>query len=286
MKPLFINGPSATSRFIICAILSFLCISIDHANDHLSSIRSALSLVVYPIQALVNAPVQAGEAIAGNLKSRQQLLADNERLREQNLLLSSRNQRFEALERENERLRELLDSSVVFDQQVIVADVLAIETTPSSRQIVIDKGTNQGTYVGQPMLDANGVIGQVMNVGPFSSTGLLITDARHALPVLVNRNGLRALAVGGDAKDELSLSFVSVNADIKIGDLLVTSGLGQRFPAGYPVGRVTDVHLDPGEPFARIAVKPTARVGHTREVLLVGPRPPELNDERVSAVTE
>ncbi|MGE3564997.1 MAG: rod shape-determining protein MreC [Gammaproteobacteria bacterium] len=285
MKPLFINTPSPTARFITCAILSFLFISIDHANDHLSAIRAALSVVVYPIQAVVNAPVQAGATVIGSLRSRAHLLEENARLQRENLLLSSKSQRYLALERENERLRELLDSSVVFDQQVIVADVLAIETTPSARQIIVDKGTNQGAYVGQPLIDAYGVIGQVAEVGPFSSTALLITDPRHALPVLVNRNGLRALAVGGENPNELSLSFVSTNSDIKVGDLLVTSGLGRRFPAGYPVGRVRDVSIKPGDAFATVVVEPSAKVGHTREVLMIGPRPPDVDDERLSAIS-
>ncbi|MEQ8234024.1 MAG: rod shape-determining protein MreC [Gammaproteobacteria bacterium] len=284
IKPLFINTPSITARFVTCAILSFLLISIDHANDHLAAVRSALSVVVYPVQVLVNAPVEAAANVADSMKSRRALLEENAQLRERNLLLSTRSQRYMALERENERLRELLDSSVVFDQQVIVADVLAIETTPAARQIVIDKGSNQGVFLGQPLLDAAGVVGQVSAVGPFSSTGLLVTDPRHALPVLINRNGLRAIAVGGDQSNQLSLSFVSTNADVKPGDLVVTSGLGRRFPAGYPVGRVTEVSLVPGDPFATVIVEPSAQVGHTREVLLVGPRPPQLDDERVSSL--
>lgn len=284
MKPLFINAPSPTARFATCAVLSFLFVSIDHSNDHLSAIRAALSVLVYPVQYVVNAPVQLGADVAGRLRTRTRLIAENEKLRADNLRLSSKAQRFEALEQENARLRELLDSSSSFQHQVLVADVLAIETTPSSRQIVLNKGASEGVFVGQPMLDANGVIGQVSHVGPFSSTGLLITDPRHALPVRVNRSGLRAIAIGGGDRDQLSLSFVSGNADIKVGDLVVTSGLGGRFPSGYPVGRVADVSLDPGATFATILIDPSARVGHTREVLLVGPPPTGLEDERVSAV--
>ena len=231
-------------------------------------------MLIYPIQVVVNTPVEAGAMLAENLATRERLLAENARLKRENLLLSSKSQRFLALERENERLRELLDSSVVFDQEVIAADVLAIETTPSSRQIVINKGTNQGAFVGQPVLDAYGVIGQIAFVGPFSSTALLVTDPRHALPVLINRNGLRAVAVGGDNPQELTLSFVSTNADVKVGDLLVTSGLGRRFPPGYPVGKAKDVSIAPGEPFATVVVEPSAKVGQSREVLLVGPRAP------------
>ncbi|MGR8920642.1 MAG: rod shape-determining protein MreC [Gammaproteobacteria bacterium] len=267
-----------------CAILSFLCISIDHNNDHLSSIRAGLSVLIYPVQLAVNVPVDAAIALGDNLASRRALVVENDRLKTENLRLSSRTHRFEALERENQRLRELLDSSLVFDQEVIAADVLAIETSPSARQIVVDKGSNQGVYVGQPLLDAQGVIGQISHVGPFSSTALLITDPRHALPVLVNRNGLRAIANGGEQPDQLNLSFVSTNADIREGDLVVTSGLGRRFPAGYPVGRVKSVEVEPGASFSTIRVEPSAQVGHSREVLLVGPRPPALDDERVSAV--
>lgn len=240
--------------------------------------------MVYPVQYVVSLPVDYGSAMVENLSSRAHLVAENERLRSENQLLSAKNQRYSALESENQRLRQLLDSSSALSQDVVVADVLAIETTPSKRQIVIDKGSNQGVFVGQPMLDANGVIGQVAEVGPFSSTGLLITDPRHALPVLINRSGLRAIAVGGDSPDELTLSFVAINADVKKGDLVVTSGLERRFPAGYPVGKIVDVSVKPGDPFATIVVQPSAKVGHSREVMLVGPRVESLGLDRISAV--
>jgi len=228
--------------------------------------------------------VDAGAAIARGVSSRTHLLSENERLKAENLMLSTRSQRYASLERENERLRGLLDSSVIFDQDVIVADVLAIETSPSARQIVVDKGSNQGVYVGQPLLDAFGVIGQISHVGPFSATALLITDTRHALPVLINRNGLRTIAVGVERADELHLSFVSTNADIKLGDLVVTSGLGQRFPAGYPVGSIKDISVEPGSSFTTVVVEPSAKVGRSRQVLLLGPRPNSFEDERVSAL--
>lgn len=246
--------------------------------------RATLSLFVYPIQVAVNAPVDVLSAVADHLDSRNDLVADNARLRDENRELRRRSLRYAALLRENERLRDLLDSSVVFDEHVIAADVLAMEMSPTSRQIVIDKGANQGVYTGQPVLDAYGVIGQVAHVSPFSSTAILVTDPRHALPVLVNRNGLRAIAAGADAPNQLVLSFVPANADIRAGDLVVTSGLGQRFPAGYPVGRVEAVRVDAGAAFATVEVKPAARVGSTREVLLIGPRGPGIDGERVSAV--
>ena len=266
-------------------ILSFLCISIDHKHQHLTAIRAALSVVVYPAQVVANAPVAAVRAVAGNLNTRQNLISENERLRSENLRLSTRTQRFAALEHENRRLRQLLDSSVIFDDDVLVADVLAIETSPAARQIVVNKGSNHGVYVGQPLLDAHGVIGQVSEVGPFSSTALLITDPRHAIPVIVNRNGLRAIAVGSNRGDKLELSFVSTNADVAPGDLVVTSGLGRRFPAGYPVGRISSIDTRAGESFIEVVVDPSGKVGQSREVLLIGPRPIQLDNESISAVT-
>lgn len=236
------------------------------------------------MQYVVSVPVDYGSSVVEGLRTRARLINENERLRSENQLLSAKNQRFSALENENQRLRKLLDSSSALSQDVVVADVLAIETTPSARQIVLNKGSNQGVFVGQPMLDANGVIGQVSQVGPFSSTGLLITDPRHALPVLINRSGLRAIAVGGDSPDELTLSFVAINADVKAGDLVVTSGLERRFPAGYPVGKIRKVSVEPGDPFATIVVEPSAKVGHSREVMLVGPRVEALGEDRISSV--
>ena len=282
---MFVSSSSAVARFASCAILSFILISVDHRHAHLAAVRATLSLLVYPIQIAVNAPVDALSAVSDRLRSHADLVTDNARLRDENRAMRQRSLRYSALLRENERLRELLDSSVVFDEHVIAADVLAMETSPASRQIVIDKGANQGVYVGQPLLDAYGVIGQVAQVNAFSSTAILITDPRHALPVLVNRNGLRAIAAGADSPNQLILSFVPANADIRAGDLIVTSGLGQRYPAGYPVGRVERVQVDSGASFATVEVRPAARIGSTREVLLIGPRGAELDGERVSAVT-
>jgi rod shape-determining protein MreC len=229
--------------------------------------------VVYPIQYVVNLPVRAVDAVAETLAGRSQLLSDNGRLRQENLLLRSRVQKFAALESENRRLRGLLDATSDLGEEVLVADVLAIETQAAKRQIVINKGSLQHIYVGQPVADAHGILGQVADVGRFSSTAILITDARHAIPVQINRNGLRAIASGGEANDELSLNFIPNNADIAVGDLVVSSGLDHRFPAGYPVGEVLSIDDVPSEQFARVRVRPAAHVGRSREVLLVWPRP-------------
>ena len=255
-----------------CLILSFLLISIDHRHQNLSALRAVLSMAVYPVQYIVTLPVRLVDAAAGNLRSRDSLQKDNDALHAENLMLRARTQRYAALEQENRRLRELLDSSPVLGEEVVVADVLAVDANPAARQILINKGSRHHIYVGQPIADAQGVLGQVTQVGPFSSTAMLISDARHALPVQVNRTGLRAIAVGAGESDSLLLSFVPTNADVVIGDLVVSSGLDKRFPAGYPVGKVQEVSVVPGEPFSRIVVDPAAQLGRSREVLLVWPQ--------------
>lgn len=230
-------------------------------------------MAVYPIQYLAALPMRIGDGIAESFKARESLIEDNRRLHEENLMLRSHTAKFSAIERENERLRKLLDSTMERREEVVVADTISIEPNASSRQIVINRGARQGVYEGQPVADAFGILGQVVQVGPFTSTVLLISDPRHALPVQINRSGVRAVASGEGEGDELVLSFVPTNADIKVGDLVVCSGLGHQFPAGYPVGEVKSIDAEPGEPFAKIIVAPSAHLGRSREVLLVWPHP-------------
>jgi rod shape-determining protein MreC len=269
---LFTDAPSPTARFIACVIVSFLVISVDHQHQQLAALRSVVAMGVYPLQYLASLPVALVDMAARNLASRGSLLQDNEQLVAENFRLKTRTLRFEALESENGRLRALLDSSTERGEQSVVADLLAVDSNPAAQQIVIDKGSRDHIYVGQPIADAHGILGQVVQVAPFSSTALLISDARHAMAVQVNRTGLRAIAVGAGHSTELFLSFVPPKADVRVGDLVVSSGLDNRFPAGYPVGVVTGVSLSPGEPFARIAVKPSAQIGSSHEVLLVWPQ--------------
>ncbi len=240
--------------------------------------------MIFPVQYAVNAPIRAFGRLTERLSTHQHVASENERLRSENLALRARSQKFAALTHENQRLRELLDSSAGFRETVVGADVLAIETSPSARQIVIDKGTRQGAFVGQPVVDAYGVLGQIVQAGPFSATALLVTDVAHAVPVQINRTGLRAICVGAGELDEMTLSFVPTSADIKIGDLVVTSGLGDRFPAGYPVGEVSEFRIDHGEPFAHIVVTPSAQVSRASEVLLVWPERDPLDAAAVSTV--
>lgn len=208
------------------------------------------------------------------------LLRDrNEALRRENLVLNARLQQLLALESENMRLRDLLGSSFRIGERVLIAEILAVDLDPGHQQVVINKGSSSGVFVGQPVLDANAVMGQVVRTNPFSSTVLLITDSDHALPVELNRNGLRTIARGSGVGQDLELLYIPKNADVRIGDLLVTSGMGGRFPRGYPVARVTAVRHDPNDPFTVVTAEPTARLDRSREVLLVWTLNPETEIE-------
>ena len=259
-----------TPRLVVCAVISFLCISVDRQSNYLNPVRETLSFVVYPIQLAVDLQMGLAETISSYLKKQKTLMSDLEKLRTENLQLSVRAQRYSAVKRENSRLRDLLDFPVVPNQRTIVANILSIDTKSGSQQIVVNKGENTGAQVGQAMIDVHGVIGQVIKVGPYSSVGLLITDPKHSIPVELNRTGLRAVVTGIDESKKLSLSFVPIDADVVVGDLVVSSGLGNRFPSGYPVGTIKSVARVNGESFADISVEPISDLTFSREVLLVG----------------
>jgi len=245
--------------------------TVDHRQGHLESVRSALSVIIYPVQYLVDVPAKMTGWATESLVTHQLLLEKNERMQEEQLLLNSRLQKFNVLEAENQRLRKLLESSFKLSERVIIAELLAVDLQPFRHTIVINKGIREGVFDGQPIVDSNGVMGQIIHVGPFSSTVLLITDPTHALPVQVDRNGLRAIAVGTGQSQRLQLEHLPNNADIQKGDLIVSSGLGGRFPAGYPVGTISEIVLDPAESFAKVTVVPSAKLEQSREVLLVWP---------------
>ena len=226
-------------------------------------------MVVYPLQQIVDIPVNLGLWASESFTDRTQLLEENKNYRMQQTILKTQVQKMTAIEAENVRLRELLQSSKRVSDQVLIAEILAVDLDPFTRQIVINKGENFEVYNGQPILDADGVMGQVIHVGPFTSTAMLITDPNHAIPVEINRTGFRAIAIGLGGKGELELPNIPNNTDIAENDFLVTSGLGGRFPPGYPVGVISKVETDVSQSYARVSVVPTAHLDRGREVLLV-----------------
>lgn len=269
IKPLFIQGPSITVRVVLAVVLSGALMVLDHREQLLDPVRQTLSAAVHPIRIIADLPASALAATTDLLRSRRELAAEIERLRDQQLRYEARLQKLDSLEVENIRLRNLLESSYEVGESVLIAELLRIDLDPYTHLIQIDKGAGAGVYAGQPVLDANGIIGQVDRVGTFSSSVRLLTDPSHALPVQVNRNGVRAIATGTGKLDSLELNGLPNNTDIREGDLLVSSGLGGRFPEGYPVARVTTVDINPGQPFAHVTADPTGAVNRIREVLLV-----------------
>lgn len=249
--------------------LSMVLMTLDHRYTQLESLRAGLSIVVYPLQLAVELPGSIADWFREALATRRRLQEENASLHTQLLMLKAQGQKLQALEVENIRLRELLESSFDIGEKVLVAELMSANLDPYKHQIVINKGELDRVYPGQPLLDAEGVMGQVVHVGPYTSTAVLITDTSHAIPVQVNRNGIRTIALGSGTINKLELPYLPNNADVQAGDLLVTSGLGGRFPAGYPVAVVEAVQHDPGHTFARIVAKPTARLDRSREVLLV-----------------
>jgi rod shape-determining protein MreC len=271
-----------TARLLLALTCSAVLIMADHRYQHLESIRSALSVAVYPLQYLAHLPVASFHGMREGLAGNGELHTQNEALKRENLFLKARLQKLEALEAENMRLRDLLGSSFKIGDRVLIAELLAVDLDPYRQQVLINKGESSGVFEGQPVLDANAVMGQVVRVNPLSATVLLITDANHALPVQVNRNGLRTVAEGTGFVNRLQLPHLPNNADVRVGDLLVTSGLGGHFPPGYPVAMVTEVRREPGKPFATVVAEPTARLDRSREVLLVWTLPPALLSDYLS----
>jgi len=256
------------------AFVSVLLMVLDHRFAATSNLRSALSLVVDPLRYLVNLPSDIYSWASDSLTAHNTLEEENQTLRIRNQLLETRLQKYSSLVAENANLRALLksvDSHQEQFQRVLVAEILSVDMDPFRRLIVINKGTNDEVFVNQPIVGAQGVMGKVIGVGPLSSTVMLITDPNHSLPVQVNRNGVRAIAIGEPRQNQLSIIHQPNNADIHVGDLLVTSGLGCIFPPGYPAGRVVKINTNPSLPFADIIVQPSATLDRNREVLLVWP---------------
>ncbi len=258
--------------------MSITLMTLDHRFHHVDQLRASLSLIIYPIRYIVNMPADMGNWASDAFMSRKSLQAENLDLKTKNRLLKAELQKFNYVKTENLHLRALLKSSKKFDSRVLIAELLSVDLDPYKRQVVINKGSNHGVYPGQPMVDAQGVMGLITNVGLFTSTALLITDPEHATPIQLLRNGLRAIASGTGAANRFELENIPNNSDIKVGDEFVTSGLGCVFPTGYPAGRIVEINTDPSLPFAQVIAEPAAALDRSREVLLVWPSNERLND--------
>jgi len=281
MKPIFARGISNQFRLTLAIILSVILIV---ANNRLDPVRKSVSSVLSPLQYVANVPGALLDWSAESLATRNMLSKQNKELLRQQLLMSERLQRFEHLRQENDRLRALLGSPVHMDSKKVVAEVMEVASDPYHQYVVLNHGAMSGVFVGQPVVDALGVVGQVVEVNELTSRVLLISDATHGIPVRITRNDVRLVVKGTGVLDELELSYVSKSTDIRVGDLLVSSGLGNRFPEGYPVARVMSVVKDDGQSYASVIAQPLAALDRIRYLLLIWPDGslPDEQDESLS----
>ncbi|MDO6678639.1 rod shape-determining protein MreC [Shewanella sp. 4_MG-2023] len=268
MKPIFVRGISQQFRLTLAIILSVVLLI---ANDRLEPLRQSISSVLSPLQYLANVPGVMLDWSADSIATRNMLAIQNKELMRQQLLMSERLQRFEHLRQENERLRALLGSPVHMDSRKVVAEVMEVASDPFRHYVVLNHGARTGVFVGQSVVDAKGVVGQVVEVSELTSRVLLLTDTSHGIPVRITRNDVRAIAQGTGDIDEIELRHVAKSTDVKVGDLLVTSGLGKRFPEGYPVARVMNISRDAGQSYSIISAQPLAALDRIRYVLLIWP---------------
>lgn len=276
--PRAFNEPSPVLRLLVLSALALTLMVLDNRNEHLEDVRRFLAAATYPIKVVIDAPFAVKRWASESLGGAGSLGDEVDALRTRLMVQDARLQRMAALEAENARLRALLDSTAKVGDRVLIAEIMSVDMDPFRHRIVVNKGSQDRVYVGQAMIDSEGIVGQITRDQVFSAEAILITDADHALPVELVRNRLRTIAVGTGQIDRLDLPFLPRNADVREGDLLVTSGLGGTFPAGYPVGTIASVSGKTGEPFLTVTATPAAALNRIREVLLIwsGEDEPEL----------
>ncbi|WP_299805460.1 rod shape-determining protein MreC [uncultured Shewanella sp.] len=292
MKPIFARGISNQFRLTLAVIMSVILLV---ANDRLEPVRNSLSSLLSPLQYVANIPGALLDLSAESLATRNMLAKQNKELLRHQLLMSERLQRFEHLRQENDRLRGLLGSPVHMDAKKVVAEVMEVASDPFRQYVVLNHGSRSGVFVGQPVVDAQGVVGQVVQVSELTSRVLLLSDTTHGIPVRITRNDVRLMAFGTGVLDELELRHVAKSTDVRVGDLLVSSGLGKRFPEGYPVARIMSVEKDDGKNYATVIAQPLAALDRIRYLLLLWPdiesddgelTPPQGVEEAIKASQE
>ena len=266
------RGPSFGFRFFCYAVVSVVLMFYDRRGGFLDTARYGLQAAIYPLQLAVNSPSAAWSWLEESFTTREKLQTELAALRDQLRTQQLVTLRQAALERENATLRGLNAALPEVIDRRLIGEVISVELSNLRQRLLVNRGGTHGVYRSQPVITGDGVLGQVFRIGPFSSEIILITDAEHALPVQVVRSGVRTIALGTGRSTSLELPYVPKNYDVKVGDLLVTSGLGKVFPFGLPVARVTKVELFPAEPLARIHAVPLAGIENDREVLFIWER--------------
>jgi len=268
-RPIIGRGPPLGLRFFFLAVLSIVVMVLDHRGGYLETTRYWLQTAANPLYAVVQAPFQAWDWLTGSFSDRARLRTENAQLNDELREARVKLLRFDALSEENRRLRAIRNASQGIGERTLIAEIVHVDVDPYRHRVRINKGSDDGVFKGQPVLDAFGIVGQVTRVDRVGSEIILISDNEHAIPVQVNRNGIRSIAVGTGDIHRLSLPFLTIESDVLPDDLLVSSGLDGIFPAGYPVARITKVERDPAETFAVVEARPLAQLDRSREVLLL-----------------
>jgi rod shape-determining protein MreC len=277
-KPtLFDPEASATLRLAGYLLLGVVLMVADHHSSYLERVRQAASLVAHPLYLLAASPARAARWIAEGFSDRQRLVRENRDLAQSLLLAEARLNRLQAVQQQNLRLRELLGAKRALGLQVQFAELMDVDLDPFRHRILINLGARHGVFAGQAVIDAHGVMGQVLTVGPVSSHAILITDPGHALPVVVDRTGQRLIAYGTGQPGRLLVPNISISADVRAGDRLFTSGLGGIFPPGLPVARISALRSDDTGHFVVAEAVPSARMERSGEVLLLWDAPPPID---------
>jgi len=261
------------SRLIGFILLSIALMTLDYQTHYLREMRSLLSTLAYPLQWVINAPGNWATHVSPYFQNKFSLIEENKHLHYEHFLTQAKLQKMLSLEHENARLRALLQTGAELHDAFLVAEILQMDPDPFVHVAVVNKGKRDGVFLGQPVVDAEGIMGKVIEINKITSRVMFITDTSHGIPVENIRNGVRAIGIGTGNMDKLELQHVPLTTDIKIGDKLVTSGLGGGYPAGYPVGLVSEFVHEAGAPFATIRVKPIAKLGQSRQILLIQTEP-------------
>ena len=263
------HGSAPGFRFTLYAIVAIVIMVLDQRGGWLNEARFLLQAAAYPLQLAVSSPSAAWAWIKESTETREALRAENARLRLRVSELALRALNYDGLARENSQLRGLAHALPPIADRWLVGEIINVELTTLRQRLLINRGTTNGVFEGQAVLDGWGLLGQTIHTGPWSTEVILVTDPEHAVPVQIERTGMRTIAVGAGNEGTLALPYLPANADVKVSDLLVTSGLGGVFPAGYPVARVAEVHRDAVQPLAQVRAVPLARIEGDREVMLV-----------------
>ena len=262
------RGPTPGLRFLAYSIVSIALMFLDRREGWMEEVRYGLQAATYPLQLAVSSPSAAWGWVRESVRTRETLRAENSELRNRLRNIELRSMRYEALAQENAQLRGLSASLPPVAEKWLVAEIVHVELDSLRPRVLINRGSNNGVFKAQAVLSDEGIVGQTTHVGPWSAEVILITDPEHAIPVQIERTGVRTIAEGTD-EGELSLPYLPGNADVKAGDLLVTSGMGGVFPQGYPVAKIVELRRDAIQPRAQVRAEPLAHINRDREVMLV-----------------